>query len=144
MEETRDAAGPLAGSAAGPVPRCACPLPSRLQMPAVCAVDGLCPGLRLSGLRCWGGQQGLRTCTVTGGKWFGPLLMMKHPKVAVGRCLYLHSCAQGYQSDALKSEAEKLSLVGLLLAIVMVAEGVLETEKGSLSTRSRTTKELVI
>lgn len=78
--------------------------------------------------------------TVTGGKWPGPRLVMKYLKAAVGPCYYLWSDVPGYESTAV--EDEELVSVGHLLTIVMVVGGVLETQKGSLSTVSRSPREL--
>lgn len=71
----------------------------------------------------------LRAVTVTGGKWLGPHLMMEHLKAAVGPSYYLQSCVHGYQSTAVKGEAEELSSVGVLVAIIIMVEGVLETKR---------------
>lgn len=140
----------LPGASPAGTPRWVC---SRACAPAVVARDRRGSGWRVvcCSTGCARGWA-LRCCfslqALANGQWHWRQVAWspsgdEHLKAAVGPACYLQGCAPGYESAAVKDEAEELGSLGLLVTIVVVVEGVLETQQGSLSTRSRSPKELV-
>lgn len=146
------------GGAAGPLP---CPGPAP-PGPSVGPQPGMCPALaaRTGAARDAGpcaarrarASRVLRCCfrlqaLVSGYcHWqqsgLVPILVIEYLKAAVGPACYLQGCAPGHESAAVKGEAEEVSSLGLLVTVIIMVEGVLETQKGSLSIGSRSHKEL--